>query len=455
MTTTYCNGSANVMMELYFQTLDKVGLACALDRVPFAIQQRRNGFTPGMRCLSLLAGQGQQVVKLTDWGWRHRHDSRLQHWLGGRVAPHSSTLSRTLGACTAATVRALREEVLVPLSQQALLSAPAARGRWVFLDIDNQGIAAEGATQEGANLGRMGDGTYGRGYRLHLISLANAWPLEMDWTGAAGHAIPSAMVMVKRLMRRLPDGLRPRAIFRGDSNHGSVGFIRFLNRYGAGYLLKNYRPATAALLWQQAEGLPRQRVTRPDQPDLLAVELGRRELTGKRLSRRSTRQRTCRVQVERVVVYREDVPVRADGCPPRCFALLTTLPQEAYDAASLYRQAYLPRGGDIENVFCQLDQAFQITHLRSRSFLGNWTFILLSLVAATLTQMIRQDDRLADHPMPVGLKEMLDGAASSGLTVQHSRETGCLLQSHGSGSHQRTFEAALACSYQYRFRYVA
>jgi hypothetical protein len=455
MTSTYCNASANVMMELYFQWLDKLSLRTALDRVPFNIQQRRTGFTPAMRCMTLLAGHAQRVVKLTDWTARHRRDSRLEHWLGDRPAPHYSTLSRTLAACDQRTVRALRAEVLAPLTEQVLLSASGARGRRVFLDVDNKGLVAEGPTHEGATFGRMSDGQNKQGYRLHLISLANCWPLEMEWTGAHAHAVPSAMMMVKRLMGRLPDRLRGRVLFRGDSSHGCVRFIRFLNRYAAGYLLKNYRPETAERLWQEAAGRPTERIVRPGRPDLLAIELGSQPLHGKRAVGRSGRRTSCWVRVDRVVVYREQIDPTAMGRAAQCFALLTTLPADEFDAAALYQEAYLPRAGDIENIFCQLDQAFQITHLRSRSFYGNWTFVMLSLVAATLTQMIRQDDRLADQPMPAGLEETLVAAASSGLSIQHSGQAGCVLAADVSGSYQQTFQAALACSYQYRFRYVA
>ncbi len=131
------------MQELYFQMLDHVGLREALNRVPFRIQQRRGGFSPGQRCLTFLAAQAQRCLRLTDWTPAQRLDARLQHWLGDRPAPHPSTLSRTLGATDAETVRVLRGQVLAPLTDQAFLS-PEAAGRWVFLDIDNKALPAEG-----------------------------------------------------------------------------------------------------------------------------------------------------------------------------------------------------------------------------------------------------------------------------------------------------------------------
>lgn len=455
MTSSSSNESANLMSELYFQLLDKLSLRAALDRVPFNIQQRRSGFTPSMRCMALLAAQAQECLKLTDWGMAQRQDSRLKHWLGGRTAPHCSTLSRTLAATDEHTVRALRQEVLVPLSEQVFVSASQARGRHVFLDIDNQGFQAEGETYEGTAVGRMGDGTYAAGYRLHLISLANCWPIEMEWTAANAHAIPSAMVMVKRLVHRLPRPLRDRVVFRGDSSHGSVGFIRFLQRYQAGYLLKCCKTATARRWWAERGDRSVRRIVRPGHPDLLAVELGPTQLVGKVRRRRSGRQRRRQVQVPRVVVYRQEDALLPAGTKPKCFALLTTLSPDERDAVALLHEAYLPRCGDIENIFCQLDQAFQLRHLRSRSFHGNWTFVLLCLIAATLTQMIRQDDRLSGHPMPVGLKETLDAAATSGLRLRHAPDAGCMLAVGPTTPYTTTFQAALQCSYQYRFRYVA
>jgi hypothetical protein len=445
------------MSELYFQWLDKLGLLKGLNQVPFQIQQRKTGFTPAMRCLTLLASQAQRCQKLTDWTPAHRLDSRLQHWLGDRPAPHPSTLSRTLAATDEQTIRVLRHNVLVPLTDQALFSAQA-RGKRIFLDIDNKGLPAEGDDYEGTAYGRMPDGKQHRGYRLHLISLANCWPLEMDFTAANAHAVPSAMIMLKRLMHRIHGSLRRHVVLRGDSNHGCVRFIRFINRYHANYLLKSYSSATAHKLWKIHGSRPAQRIVRPGKLDLLAIDLGPTRLDGmtrRQLPNGQTRRQSCHVIVPRVVIYREDPAQVPAGQTPECFALLTTLPADEFDPTELLEQAYLPRGGDIENVFCQFDQAFRITHLRSRKFHGNFTFLMLSLIAATLTQMIRQDDRLIGRPMPAGLKETLAAAADSGLRLEHDPDAGCMLQESITTGYTETFKAALRCSHQYRFKYVA
>ena len=457
MTSSHSYGSANLMQELYFQWLAKLDLLKALNQVPFQIQRRRNGFTPVMRCLSLLAAQAQRCQRLTDWTLAQRLDSRLQHWLDGRPAPHPSTLSRTLAATDEQTVRVLRQKVLAPLTDQALLSAQTL-GPEVFFDIDNKTLPAEGDTYEGVATGRMADGGYCQGYRLHLISLANLWPLEMELTGANAHAVPSAMVMFKRLMHRIHGSLRRRMIVRGDSNHGCVQFILFLQRYDAGYLLKCYNSATARNLWKQHVGQAPRRLTRDQKADLLAIELESTTLTGmtrKKLPDGQERRKACHAVVPRVVVYHEDPAQVAPGKKPECFALLTTLPRQAFDSAALLEQAYLPRGGDIENIFCQLDQAFEITHLRSRKFYGNWTFLMLSLIAATLTQMVREQARLQEQPIPPGLQETLVAAATCGLRLEYEPTTGCIVVKGITNPYTVTFEKALRCSYQHRFRFAA
>lgn len=457
MTSSHSTGSANLMQELYFQRLDKLDLLTALDEVPFQIQRRRGGFSPAQRCLTLLAAQAQQCQRLTDWTLALRLDSQLQDWLGGRPAPHASTLSRTLAATNDETVRVLRQKVLVPLTDQAFYSAEA-QGRWVFLDIDNKALPAEGEQYEGTATGRMADGGYCRGYRLHMISLANMWPLEMELTGANAHAVPSAMVMFRRLMHRVHGSRRRRLITRGDSNHGGVQFIRFLDRYDAGYLLKGYNSKTARNLWKEYRSQPRQRVARPDKVDLLALDLGPTRIKGmtrKKLPKGQERRKACSVIVPRVVVYHEDPAQVAPDKEPECFALLTTLPTHEFDPAALLEQAYLPRGGDIENIFCQLDQAFEITHLRSRTFYGNWTFLMLSLVAGTLTQMIREEARLHEEPIPPGLKETLVAAADCGLRLEHDEQAGNVLIVGITSPYTVTFRTALRCSFQHRFRYAA
>ena len=457
MTSSHSDGSANLMQELYFDLLKDLNLIEPLNQVPFQIQQRRGGFTPAMRCLSLLASQAQHCRRLTDWTLPQRLDSRLQHWLGDRPAPHPSTLSRTLAATDEQTVRVLRQKVLVPLTDQSFIYAKR-QGRWIFVDIDNKGLPAEGENYEGTATGRMGDGGYKRGYRLHMISLENRWPLEMELTGGNAHAVPSAMVMVKRLMRRIHGSRRRWMVFRGDSNHGCVQFIRFLQRYEAGYLIKTYNSRTAERLWQEHPDAPKRRIVREGKVDLLAIDLGPTELTGmtrKKLPNGKERRRACRVTVPRVVVYREDPNRLPADKKPGCFALLTTLPAGDFVSTALLEAAYLPRGGAIENIFCQLDQAFEITHLRCRRFYGNWTFLMLALIAATLTQMLQQEAIVRQEPIPAGLQETLTAAADSGLRFKHDSTAGCILIETITGAYTKTFKKLIRCSRQHRFKFAA
>jgi hypothetical protein len=130
MTSSHSDGSANLMQELYFELLKDLNLLEPLNQVPFQIQQRHGGFTPAMRCLSLLASRAQHCHRLTDWTLAQRLDSRLQHWLGDRPAPHPSTLSRTLAATL---TQMLRQEAIVrqepiPAGLQETLTAAADSG---------------------------------------------------------------------------------------------------------------------------------------------------------------------------------------------------------------------------------------------------------------------------------------------------------------------------------------
>lgn len=447
--------SANVMTELYFECLQRLGLLEPFRRVPFQIQQRGNGFGPAERCLALLASQAQGCQCLTDWIFPLRTDSRLAHWMGDRPAPHCSTLSRSLAATDAETIRVLRRDILLPLSDQAFLSAEAA-GRHMFVDVDRKGIPAEGPTYEGTSYGHMPDGTNRRGYGLHMLSLDNRWPLDMEWTGANEHGIGQAMVMIRRMMHRVSGRTRPRIVVRGDANHGCVRFVRFLHRYPCGYLLKGYNCSTGKRLWRDNPS-PRDRVPRTGQPDLLALECGPTVLTGMTREQRpdgKQRRRSVQVTVPRVVVYQEDPAQVPDGKEPECFFLITTLSKQEYDCQALLT-AYLQRGGAVENIFSQLDQAFSITHLRSRRFYGNYTYLLLVMVAANLTQMIRDDARRQEMPIPAGLSETLTAGKESGLRLRQDDQAGCVLHEGLPGPYTATFKAMLRCSHQRRFRFAA
>jgi len=266
------------------------------------------------------------------------------------------------------------------------------------------------------------------------------------------------MVMVKRLMHRVHGNLRRRMIIRGDSNHGCVQFIRFLQRYGLGYLLKCYNPATAKRLWNENPGHPTQRIQRPGKVDLLAMDLGRTVIHGytrKKNRQGEERRKACQTTIDRVVVYQEDPHQVPAGKEPECFALFAALPACEYDPGELLGEAYLPRGGDIENVFSQLDQAFAITHLRSRTFHGNWTFLLLTLIAATLTQMIREEAIGRGLPIPAGLKETLEAAAQSGLRFEQDAQAGCVSISDATTTYSDTFDRILWWTHQRRFKWAA
>jgi len=320
------------MAELYFEQLNSLGLLAGLDDVPFAIQQRKNGFTPKMRCMSVLASLAQQCSRLTDWTMAHRQDTRLTYWMDDRIAPHPSTLSRTLAAAGAGTIEALRKTLLGPLTDQVLLSG-ATEGQYVFIDVDNKGLPAEGKTYQNTTTGRMADGGFASGYRLHLVSLSNSYPLEMELTGAGAHAVPSAVAMIKRLWPRIDEKLRPRVVFRGDSNHGSVRFVRVLHHYECGYLLKSYNAGTARTLWRNHCDVPTVRIVRAGTADLLAKDLGPTTLKGMSRKKRPGKddyRRECKVTVPRVVVYQEDPAQVEEDKKPGCFALLTTLSAEAY-----------------------------------------------------------------------------------------------------------------------------
>ena len=159
--------------------------------------------------------------------------------------------------------------------------------------------------------------------------------------------------------------------------------------------------------------------------------------------------------VPRVVVYQEDPRQVAADKTPEIFCLITTLSRKAYPAAQLLDR-YNDRGGDVENIFCQLDQAFSITHLRSRKFYGNYTFLMLALIAGNLTQIVRERARYDAHPIPAGLSETIEAAATSGLRLAQDEQAGCVLtEPDEPRAYTATFRHLLNCSYQHRLRFAA
>ncbi|MFW6146529.1 MAG: hypothetical protein ACOC7R_04265 [Planctomycetota bacterium] len=85
MTATDCSTTSNVMAELDFEQLNSLGLLAVLDRVPFAIQQRKHGFTPKMRCMTVLVrGHGSRGSRNTMSAGMNRHGVEDERTLRGR-----------------------------------------------------------------------------------------------------------------------------------------------------------------------------------------------------------------------------------------------------------------------------------------------------------------------------------------------------------------------------------
>jgi hypothetical protein len=447
--------SANVLVQLYFQTLRRLGLFERFAKVPFKLQQRSTGHRPEARCLSILASLAQGCRNLTDWNLPLRKDSLTLHWLQADCAPHPSTLSRSLKAVDQTTVRAIRS-ILSDLSDQAWSFLPDQNSR-VMLDIDNKGIRAEGRTYEGATKGYMPDGDIAQGYRLHLLSIDNQWPMEAELTGANAPAVPSAMVLVKRLMSRLTDTRRQAVVIRGDSAHGTVWFVKFLNRYPCGYLLKGNNNQTAIKLWEQKQGVCVISFPRPGGPDLQAIDCGAMRLDGFHHwhdSKGKEHRSNVHAHVPRVVIYRQDPSRLKPDKQPEYFCLITTLDAAQYPPRELL-ELYDKRAGDVENIFCQLDQAFNITHMRCRNLPGNLVFMLLGLIASTLTQIVRQEAIQHQAPIPPGLKETLDAAKESGIRLEYGQQIGYDMLRGTETHYTATFARLLNLSYQHRFRYAA
>jgi hypothetical protein len=59
------------------------------------------------------------------------------------------------------------------------------------------------------------------------------------------------------------------------------------------------------------------------------------------------------------------------------------------------------------------------------------------------------------QPIPAGLQETLTAAADCGLRLEHDTQAGAVLAVGIIGPYTATFQTALRCSYQHRFRYVA
>ena len=68
----------------------------------------------------------------------------------------------------------------------------------------------------------MSDKRYARGYRLHVLSIDNRWPLDMELTAANEHAVGAGMLLTKRLVRRGRGETSPPPSLLGGANDSAL-----------------------------------------------------------------------------------------------------------------------------------------------------------------------------------------------------------------------------------------
>ena len=189
-------------------------------------------------------------------------ESALAAVFGLERFPDQSTINRLLCAATPETVEQMRQLHLDVLAHKSRarrrrLHRWLARGRVLFVDFDQRGIAVRGKHYELAEAGYFTRKRSHRGYQLSMAFLGG--PLNevldehLDPGTTPAHARVDAMLESLERMRRAWKLEPEQIVVRGDAQYGTPAIIAKVEAYGFSYLFKGINTKRAAKLGSQLD----------------------------------------------------------------------------------------------------------------------------------------------------------------------------------------------------------
>jgi hypothetical protein len=185
------------------------------------------------------------------------HERALAGVFGLERFPDQSGINRLLRAATPETVAQMRQVHLDLLARNSRarrrrLRHKLARGRVLFVDVDQRGIAVQGKHYELAEAGYFTRKRSHRGYQLSMAFLGGLLSEVFDEyfdPGAtpAGARVDELLDSLERM--RVAWGLEAsQVVLRGDAQYGTPAIIAKVEARGFGFLFKGISPKRAKTL---------------------------------------------------------------------------------------------------------------------------------------------------------------------------------------------------------------
>jgi hypothetical protein len=305
--------------------------------------QRKNAYLAPHRIQALLAGLACGLTGIASGNLWIRNDPALRDACGGAF-PDQGTIHRWLSAVDPSQVEAFRQHLFSAVKQHGRFRQALAGPEGLVIDLDAQGIVANGQRFEQTALGWM-NGTFQRGYQ-RLVCYCATTREVLDERLEPGNA--SLMTAFSRLLDSLNELFTPEersgVLLRGDGHAGTVAAILRAQKDGYRYLLKLQHSSTIERLRKAVAN------HRAEEFETSSGVVRCWDVSDWKITNKDGRERSA---TTRVVLFQD--PAGESGCD-RWWGVAVNANKPARELWQLYRD----RGGAIEEYF---DQSFRAYHL--------------------------------------------------------------------------------------------
>ena len=323
--------------------------------------------------------------------------------------PDQSTINRVLAAATPETVEQMRQLYLDLLAHKSRarrrrVHKKLARGRVLFVDLDQRGIAVRGKHYELAEAGYFTRKRSHRGYQLSVAFLGGQLGEVLDEFLDPGktpaHARVDDLLASLERMRKAWKLKANQIVLRGDAQYGTPAIIAKVEAYGFGYLFKGINTKRAAKLGSALDEAALRAVSpRAEGEPRWAADLGEQVFT----SRAEGERPKLEVRARTIIVKWIDASVPG---PPRpgpstrarrakepkptrtCFAMLMTNLEAEQMPVEMALDSYDDRA-TIERYFRDEQCALGARSVRTHKAAGAAVFQWMVAITNTLLHWMR------------------------------------------------------------------
>jgi hypothetical protein len=389
---------------------------------------RVTAYRPQQRLTAVLATLAAGLKGIGPGNTYLRSNSAVCAWLGGRF-PDQGTIHRWLQQTSDSQAAALRCHLHQVVRQHGRFWNELRSRRWLFVDVDGQGLLARGQRFEKAAKGWLGEGI-DVGYHRYVCYAGASHEVLDEFLAPGNQTLMSQFpLLLAGLDEVIARPYRKRVVIRGDSHMGTIGNLRDCRAHGYHYLCPLQSWSAEKRLREQVRQRGQRggwftQVDSEGQAHRLQYWIIRRwRLSGKGKGRQLDTHAT---------VYCEHLPTGKQEWS----VLVSDLKREK--GRRLW-QDYRQRGGTIEEYNDQAERAYHLEIMRTGCFAGLKALHSLIGLCWNLTRWAGEQLALPPLQAPqaertrwqpaaaLDLSEVMSRAAHSGLRL-HRAQPGAVLE---------------------------